>query len=259
MAVFSRDPGAPSKLGPYLLQGERVVVAVHQHWSRVVEPIVTAFVAFVVALWVDANLTVSTEFVGTVVWFGFLLLLARGFWKFAEWRYVFFVATDKRLLLRQGLIVHKVAMMPLIKVTDMSYLRTLGGQILGYGTFVMESAGQDQALKRINWVPNPDETYRLICAELFHVTPVSKEEDEGELVEMEEEIVEEEPTTFRRSGSYPDVPAVHNPIQDRLDAYGRRRTPGEGPAGITAVAGELLRRRRRSARTGPIPIDPGDD
>jgi hypothetical protein len=258
MAVFSRDPGAPTKLGPYLLQGERVVVAVHQHWSRVVEPIVSAFLAFVVALWVDANLTVSTQFVGTVVWVGFLLVLARGFWKFAEWRYVYFVATDKRLLLRQGLIVHKVAMMPLLKVTDMSYLRTLGGQILGYGTFVMESAGQDQALKRINWVPNPDETYRLICAELFHVTPVSQEQDDV-LVDLDEDFVEEEqPLTFGRPTSYPDVPAVHNPIQDRLDSYGRER-PDPGPAGITAVASELLRRRRRSARTGPIPIDPGDD
>jgi hypothetical protein len=60
-------------------------------------------------------------------------------------------------------------MMPLVKVTDMSYNRSPLGRLLGYGTFVMESAGQDQALRRVEWVPQPDQTYRAICAEIFGV------------------------------------------------------------------------------------------
>ena len=60
-------------------------------------------------------------------------------------------------------------MMPLAKVTDMSYNRSPLGRLLGYGTFVMESAGQDQALHRVEWVPDPDQTYRAICAEIFGV------------------------------------------------------------------------------------------
>ena len=91
------------------------------------------------------------------------------------------MATDKRLLLRYGLISHKVAMMPLLKVTDMSYVRSIPGQFLGYGKFVLESAGQDQALREVKWVPNPDQTYRDICAEIFHIVPPPGDEDFEEL------------------------------------------------------------------------------
>ena len=43
------------------------------------------------------------------------------------------MATDKRLIMTYGLLTHKVAMMPLRKVTDMNYGRSLLGRMLGYG------------------------------------------------------------------------------------------------------------------------------
>ena len=58
-------------------------------------------------------------------------------------------------------------MMPLIKVTDMSYARPPLGRLLGYGEIVIESAGQDQALRRITHLPDPDGLYLEICELLF--------------------------------------------------------------------------------------------
>ncbi len=115
-------------------------------------------------MWVDSNVTKSTQALGTIFWWIFFALLVRLLWRLLDWSHNWFVATDKRLLLRYGLISHKVAMMPLLKVTDMSYVRSIPGQFLGYGKFVLESAGQDQALREVKWVPNPDQTYRDICA-----------------------------------------------------------------------------------------------
>ena len=40
--------------------------------------------------------------------------------------------------------------MPLAKVTDMSFQRFTMGRILGYGEFILESAGQGQALNRVD-------------------------------------------------------------------------------------------------------------
>jgi hypothetical protein len=42
-------------------------------------------------------------------------------------------------------VVKKVNMMPLTKVTDMSFQRSSVGRILGYGEFILESVGQAQA------------------------------------------------------------------------------------------------------------------
>ena len=129
----------------------------------------------------DSNVTKSTQAVGTIFWWIFFALLVRLLWRLLDWSHNWFVATDKRLLLRYGLISHKVAMMPLIKVTDMSYVRSIPGQLLGYGQFVLESAGQDQALREVKWVPNPDQTYRDICAEIFHIVPPRRADDLEEI------------------------------------------------------------------------------
>jgi uncharacterized membrane protein YdbT with pleckstrin-like domain len=63
------------------------------------------------------------------------------------------VITDKRVMLAEGFIVHKVGMMPLSKVTDLTFERSIGGRMLGYGTLIVESAGQIQALNRIDYMP----------------------------------------------------------------------------------------------------------
>jgi membrane protein YdbS with pleckstrin-like domain len=153
----------------YLLDGERVVTAVHQHWAKVAEPVASAVLGLVLALWLDSLLPASVGHAADVLWWLWILVVVRAAWRLLEWRHDWFVATDKRLILTYGLVTQKVAMMPLSKVTDMSYNRSPIGRVAGFGTFVMESAGQDQALHHVNWVPQPDHTYRAICAEIFGV------------------------------------------------------------------------------------------
>ncbi len=96
-----------------------------------------------------------------------LLILVRALWRTFLWYREWFVGTDRRLMLTLGILTRKVAMIPLIKVTDMRYDRPPIGQILGYGSFVLESAGQDQAFRVVHFVPHPDTLYRRISEELF--------------------------------------------------------------------------------------------
>ena len=153
----------------YLLDGERIVTAAHQHWAKVAEPLASAVAGLVLILALDSTLPASLGLVANLLWWAWFGLIGRAIWKVLERRHDWFVATDKRLILTYGLITRKVAMMPLTKVTDMSYNRSLLGRLLGYGTFVMESAGQDQALHTVGWVADPDHTYRVICAEIFGI------------------------------------------------------------------------------------------
>jgi len=63
--------------------------------------------------------------------------------------------------------VTKVAMMPVTKVTDLTYERSLGGRMFGYGTLIVESAGQIQALNKIEYLPRPEEVYDAISELVF--------------------------------------------------------------------------------------------
>jgi hypothetical protein len=167
----ARSLTSPNReLDRYLLDGERLVTAVHQHWGKVAEPVATALASGALALWVDATIPARFGLVSTLLWWAWFAVVGRTAYRIAEWRHDWFVATDKRLLLFYGFITRKVSMMPLSKVTDMSYNRSIPGRLLGYGRFVMESAGQDQALREVNWVPEPDTNYRAICTEIFRLT-----------------------------------------------------------------------------------------
>ena len=90
-----------------------------------------------------------------------------------DWTRNYFVVTSQRLLLTQGFVVRKVNMMPLAKVTDMSFQRTAVGQILGYGEFIVESAGEDQALRNIRFLPYPEQLYLEVCGLIFKETETS--------------------------------------------------------------------------------------
>ena len=233
------------ELDRYLLDGERLVTAVHQHWGKVAEPVGSAVAGCIVAFWVDARIDPALGLVSTVVWWAWFAVVGRMAYRLAEWRHDWFVATDKRLLLFYGFITRKVSMMPLMKVTDMSYERSVPGRILGYGRFVMESAGQDQALHKVNFVPQPDAHYRAICAEIFGVSQVSRSEGEDGYDD-------------RWGDDDPPPGGIPDPYSGWDDP---RHTP---PPPTTQGAPSLyrspdLRARDRTADTGPIPIRPRRD
>lgn len=166
---MARAPRMDRELARYLVDGETVIVAVRLHWFHLAREILIALAATIFAFWVDVKISMSPG--GQLLHNASLLLwwAAAGWlvWRILNWRRDWFVATDKRFLLFYGFIRRRVAMMPLLKVTDMTYDRSLLGRIVGYGTFVLESAGQDQALSRIDHVPDADTHYRAICTQLF--------------------------------------------------------------------------------------------
>lgn len=149
----------------YLLRGEHTVVVTRRHWVKLTGPAVAVTLALALTLWVAASGTVGNGLNLVLVLLG--MVAAWAGWRWLEWRKEWFIATDRRLLRTYGILTQRVAMMPLAKVTDMSYDRSILGRLLGYGQFVMESAGQDQALSEITFVPDPDEKYQAMCETIF--------------------------------------------------------------------------------------------
>ncbi|MFG1610678.1 PH domain-containing protein [Actinoplanes sp. NPDC049265] len=88
-------------------------------------------------------------------------------WKVFDWYYDRFILTNKRVMVVSGIVTRKVAMMPLARVTDMKYEQSALGRALNYGTFVLESAGQDQALREVKHLPNPNELYLRVVEEMY--------------------------------------------------------------------------------------------
>lgn len=160
-------PGVPRELDRYLVPTEKILFQRRMHWLVLWKPVTALVTGTFLLGYLYPSVPADTPalrqaLIGAwVVSFGYFL------WETFQWYRDLFVGTDRRLMMTMGVITRKVAMMPLAKVTDMTYARTPGGQIFGYGTFVLESAGQDQALSTIKFVPEPDLLYRRINEVLF--------------------------------------------------------------------------------------------
>ena len=102
--------------------------------------------------------------VAVLVWLGAISWVA---WKVFDWYFDRFILTNKRVMVVNGIITRRVAMMPLLRVTDMKYTQSALGRMLSYGTFVLESAGQDQALREVKHLPNPNELYLRVVEEMY--------------------------------------------------------------------------------------------
>jgi hypothetical protein len=160
-------PAGSKLIAKYLLPGERVVAALRRHWLALIVPLSAAGGGLLLAVLLDIALPRRAAGARDVVWLLWSAAVWYLGWEIVNWWSDRFVVTDKRLMLVHGLFRRDVDMMPLGKVTDMRYERTVLGRLLGFGSFVMESAGQDQALSRVKFVTGPDELYQRICALVF--------------------------------------------------------------------------------------------
>jgi membrane protein YdbS with pleckstrin-like domain len=167
MRLVPNTDTVPAKINRYLLPHERQVITVHQHPAVLIRPIFELLVGLAIAGWLTNSVTHGNGTVILIIWILWALLLLRAAVKVFEWNENYFVVTSQRMLLSTGVVTKKVNMMPLTKVTDMSFQRSTLGRILGYGEFILESAGQDQALRIVDHLPYPEQLYLEVCGLIF--------------------------------------------------------------------------------------------
>src|SRR6195952_3155565 len=163
----------------YLLRTEQMIFSVRRHWVALAE------VAGMLALyWVGAIVVIvllgQVELVRLVALCFMFFSLCWFFWQVLDWRIERFMVTNRRVLLISGILTRNVAIMPLMKVTDLTYQQTPLGRILNYGSFILESAGQQQALSRVDFLPQPAKRYHQVSGLLFG-TNVDIDPDDNQL------------------------------------------------------------------------------
>jgi membrane protein YdbS with pleckstrin-like domain len=159
---------ASGLVGKYLFPTEKFRGEWRRHWIHLAQVISIGIIAtfvlgyasgyFAKKNWTGALAVLVLIWIAVMMWV---------LWAVVEWYYDRFVLTNKRIMLVEGIVARKVAMMPLARVTDMKYTQTALGRVLGYGTFEIESAGQDQALRKVENLPNPTDLYLQVVEEMY--------------------------------------------------------------------------------------------
>ncbi|MEO7070664.1 MAG: PH domain-containing protein [Nostocoides sp.] len=166
-----------SQVRKQLAAGETVLVQLHQHPMVLVRPVARAVLATVVWWFLIVDISRPSDLTFFLGW------IVLGMWLWVGWceierRNNWIVVTEKRIFQTEGIFTRTVPMMRLSKVTDVTYRRNVAGRLFRYGLIIIESAGQDQALHDLNFIPYPEGTDAL-KATLFGERPRDRDGDPG--------------------------------------------------------------------------------
>jgi membrane protein YdbS with pleckstrin-like domain len=180
MRKVSPAASVPALVNRYLLPQERSCITVRMHPAVLARPLILVS-GLVFGGLVAARKRTSRSVRPEIVWGAPVSVLLYFLYRVAAWRVAYFTVTNKRMILVSGLVVRKVAMMPLVKVTDMSFQRSAMGRVFGYGEFIVESAEQEQALRSVNFLPYPEQLYLEVCGLLFPDPAAEAQQDQDQL------------------------------------------------------------------------------
>lgn len=159
-------------------EGEVVIDEVRKHWAATFWWYCLAFLSiplFISMIW-------AKGFFWAPLIAG-LVAFAVGVWKIHVQFMDRFVITNMRVFRVHGVFNQSLATMPMSRILDISMKQSIVGQLCGYGHFVFETAAQDQGLRDITYVGDPQQRdltiqrviQRAGLRQTWKVTPKSAE------------------------------------------------------------------------------------
>ena len=150
-----------------LVPGEEIITHRHPHWKMMVVPVVVLLVLVGLVSFLAA-------FIGAQSWgpwarivllvIALALVIRFTIVPLIRWRTTHFVITNRRVLVREGLITRRGMDIPMRRITGVQFRQSLFERLFGVGTLVMESAG-DEPLE-FEDVPGIEEVHGLLYQEV---------------------------------------------------------------------------------------------
>ncbi len=149
-----------------LSEGEVIEFEMRPHWRALLVPILVTIavlvaVGFITAMW-------GSWFEGSVGTVGRWVFLAAGLLlvglfairPLVYWYSTLYVFTDRRIIIRTGLVAREGRDMPLSKVQNVSFSVSVWGRILNYGRLTIDSASDEELV--IEDVPDVERIQREV-------------------------------------------------------------------------------------------------
>jgi uncharacterized membrane protein YdbT with pleckstrin-like domain len=132
----------PTKL---LAADEKLIHDLHPHWKALISPVVTLVLVLGVGGFIASAIPQGPhqgKYRLGVLFVGLVLLGMYSLRPFLRWITTHFVITDRRVLVRTGILARTGRDVPLSRINDITFSHTFLERILGCGTLVIESAGE---------------------------------------------------------------------------------------------------------------------
>lgn len=157
--------GLPVRL---LGHDEYVVLHLRTHGKRLIGPALMLIVTGAAAGVASALLPPSVQPVGTIVVAGLALLVVI-VWvlrPFLRWLTTTYTITNRRVISRRGILTRVGHDLPLLRITDVSYERSLSDRFWGCGTLYLQTAADGDPVA-LDDVPDVEQAQLALNELLF--------------------------------------------------------------------------------------------
>ncbi|MDI9914813.1 PH domain-containing protein [Rhodococcus sp. IEGM 1379] len=157
-----------------LAQDEELILHRHPHWKMLVLPaltfvLATAVAGFLLGLTQDradgTTRTVLSISIGAI-WLG--VVLWRSVAPFTVWKFTHFIVTDRRVLIRHGVLTHTGIDIPMGRISNVQFRHGLIDRMLKTGTLVIASASDDPL--EFDDIPDVEQVHAMLYHQVFDST-----------------------------------------------------------------------------------------
>lgn len=158
-----------------LIDGETVARELKPHWRALFVPLIILALVVGLGIWL-LILSFGMEGSGGTIlrWVllaaAIVILVWFVLFPFMRWLTTEYVFTNKRIILREGLLTKRGRDIPLSKVNGISHMSPFLGRLLNYGALTIDSANESGEVY-IADVPNVEEIQRLVYSLMEGQTP----------------------------------------------------------------------------------------
>jgi len=140
----------------YLNEGEEIVLSLRPHWVFMAGPAVVLVLMVVLAIAVAAKVDGDAQDILLIpLLVGGLVAVAWLGVRWAKWSTTLFVVTTDRLIHRTGVVSKHGREIPLERLNDISFHKSLWQRMLGAGDLLVESAGE-RGQQSFSSFPHPE-------------------------------------------------------------------------------------------------------
>jgi uncharacterized membrane protein YdbT with pleckstrin-like domain len=128
-----------------LAEDEELILDLHPHWKALVPPVLVLVLTLGVGGFLAAAIPDGDQqwlYRVLVLVVALVLLAGYSLRPFLRWVTTHFVVTDRRVLVRTGILARTGRDVPLSRINDITFSHTFFERMLGCGTLVVESAGE---------------------------------------------------------------------------------------------------------------------
>ncbi len=147
----------------FLNEGEEMVLDLRPHWSFFAGPVTALVAALALAIFARTGTDADWLILAILAAAGLALLWCVG--RYLRWTTTNFVVTTDRLIHRYGVFSKRGQEIPLERLNDVSFHRTLVQRLVGAGDLLIESGGE-RGQQLFDHISHPEQVQNVIHREI---------------------------------------------------------------------------------------------